>query len=107
MIRLPTHLLLQLLQKVLGEGSISADPIGRLNWNLPLADSAQYARFFFLLHLSYKTPWDIFPDSSIKDPESIDKIPKGANNSSLSGTKVHPTCQKIGAPRMLHPGHRF
>jgi hypothetical protein len=36
MIRLPTHLLLQLLRKVSGEGSISADPTGRLNWNLPL-----------------------------------------------------------------------
>jgi hypothetical protein len=30
-IRLPNHLLLQLLRKVSGEGSISADPTGRLN----------------------------------------------------------------------------
>jgi hypothetical protein len=36
MIRLPTHLLLHLLWKVLREGSIFADPTGRLNWNLPL-----------------------------------------------------------------------
>jgi hypothetical protein len=36
MIRLPTHLLLQLLQKVPGEGSISTDKIGRLNWIPPL-----------------------------------------------------------------------
>jgi hypothetical protein len=36
MIWLPTHLLLQLLRKVPGEGSISVDLIGRLNWNLPL-----------------------------------------------------------------------
>jgi hypothetical protein len=40
--RLWTHLLLQHLQKVPREGTISADPTGRLNWNLPLAG------FFFL-----------------------------------------------------------
>jgi hypothetical protein len=31
--QLPTHLLLQLLQKVPGEGSISSTPIGKLNLN--------------------------------------------------------------------------
>jgi hypothetical protein len=36
MIQLPTHLLLQLLRKVTGEGSISADPTGKLSWNLLL-----------------------------------------------------------------------
>jgi hypothetical protein len=72
-----------------GGGTISFDLTGRLNWNLPLCWFC-----FFLLQPSYRTPWDIFPDSSVKGPKSSDEIPKGEDNPSLSATKSSPHMSK-------------
>jgi hypothetical protein len=88
-----THPLLQLMRKVPREGSIPADPTGRLNLNLPLCLGP-----FFLLHPSYRTPWDIFLDSSTKAPESSDEIPNGEDNPSPSGTKSSPHLSKALSP---------
>jgi hypothetical protein len=54
---------------------------------------------FFLLHPSYRTQRDIFPDSSVMDPESIDEIPKGGDNPSSSGTKSSPHLSKDPSPK--------
>jgi hypothetical protein len=44
------------------------------------------------------TLWDIFPDSSVKVPESSDEIPKGEDNPSLSGTTSSPHLSKAPSP---------
>jgi hypothetical protein len=59
---------------------------------------------FFLLHPSYRTPRDFFLDSSAKDPKSIDEIPKGEDNPSLSGTKSSPHLSKDPSPQNASPG---
>jgi hypothetical protein len=112
MIRLPTHLLLQLLQKSSGEGSICVDPTCRLNLNLPLC------LFVFLLHSSYKAPQDIHPDSSVKAPKTNDDIPRAEDTpspdtlksesraikpQSLSGTKSSPNLAKAPSPQKASP----
>jgi hypothetical protein len=75
--------------KSTGGGTISADPTGRLNSNLALCWF-----HFFLFQPSYRTPWDIFPDSSMKGPEPSDDIPNGEDNPSSSGTKSSPHVSK-------------
>jgi hypothetical protein len=80
--RLRTHLPLQLFWKVPREGTISADPTGTLNWNLPLC------WVLFLTSPSYRNPRDIFLDSSMKNPKSSNQTPKDEENLSSCGTKV-------------------
>jgi hypothetical protein len=50
------------------------------------------------------TPRDSFPNSSVKDPESIDEIPKGDDNPSLSGTKTSPHLSQHPSPQNASPG---
>jgi hypothetical protein len=60
--------------------------------------------FFFLLQPSYRTPWDIFPDSFAKGLESSDEIPKGEDNPSLSATKSSPHVSKAPSSQNASPG---
>jgi hypothetical protein len=97
-----THLLLQLLQKVPRGGTISIDPTGRFNWNLALC----WFRYFDFNHLlgpcgiSFQTPlrW-VLSQVTRSQRVRITRV--------RVQPKVHPTCQKLRAPRMLHPGQRF
>jgi hypothetical protein len=97
--QLRTHLLLQLLQKVPREGTISADPTSRLNWNLPLS------WVLFLTSPSYRNPRDIYPDSSAKNPESSNQTPKDEENPSLCETKSSAHVSK--APSLNNASHRI
>jgi hypothetical protein len=47
--------------------------------------------------------WDIFPDSSAKDPESVNEIPKGEDNPSSSGTKSSHHLSKDLNPKNASP----
>jgi hypothetical protein len=84
--QLLTHLLLQLLRKVPGE--VLFPPIQQVG----LTRILHCAGFIFLI--STMTPWDIFPDSSVKGPEPSDDIPNGEDNPSSSGTKSSPHVSK-------------
>jgi hypothetical protein len=66
---LPTHLLLQLLRKVFGEGSISGTPIGKLNLNHSLC------LVVFLTSPVIQGPTGYLSDSSAKAPETSAEIP--------------------------------
>jgi hypothetical protein len=50
---------------------------------------------FFWLQQSYKTPRDIFSNSSMKGPELGDEIPNGKDNPSLSGTNSSHNVSKV------------
>jgi hypothetical protein len=96
--QLQTHLLLQLLQKVLREGTISTDPIGRFNWNLPLC------WVLFFTSPSYMNPRDFFPDSSAKNAESSNQTPKDEENPSSCGTKSLAHMSKAPSLNNASPG---
>jgi hypothetical protein len=63
----------------------------------------------FWLQPSFRTPRDIFPDSSTMGPKSSNEIPKGQDNPSSSGTKSSPHVSKAlssqnASPRTMIPG---
>jgi hypothetical protein len=114
---LSTHLLLQLLWKVSWEGSISANPTGRHNLNLSLC----WVLFLswpiiqdpvgYLFRLLCEGSWDKWLRSQ---RVRITRVSMRQNMSPQSASlkvrveqKVHPTCQKLWAPRMLVPIQGF
>jgi hypothetical protein len=91
-----------MIRKVPGEGLISADPIGRLNWNLPLC------WVLFLTSPVVQDPMGYLFETPLRRIlRQLTRSQRVRITRVRVEPKVHPTCQKIQAPRMLHPGQRF
>jgi hypothetical protein len=85
-----------------GGGTISFDLTGRLNWNLPLC---WFCFFYFNRRtgprgISFQTPlWRVLSQVTRSQRVRITRV--------WVQPKVHPTCQKLRALRILHPGQWF